>query len=88
MVAIHREGQFLVLQLAADEQRQRTFCSLEFVALVLQFLDASEDGLQLRRIVVSRKPSSCAFITMLLRPARSLTSTRRRLPTSAGSMCS
>ena len=38
--------------------------------------------------LVTRKPSSCAFITMLLLPARSLTSTRRRLPTSAGSMCS
>ena len=35
-----------------DEQRERTFRRLKLVARVLQFLDARENGLQLRRVVV------------------------------------
>ena len=74
---------------APDQQRQRAVRRLEFVALMLELLDAVQHVAQFRRLrCVTSKPSSRAFITMLLRPARSLMSTCRALPTSAGSMCS
>ena len=73
----------------ADEQRERAFGGLVFVALVFQFLDAIRGSAFNSGVsFVSLKPSSCAFMTMLLRPARSLMSTLRALPTSDGSMCS
>ena len=76
-------------QRAADEQRQRSVGGLELVAAVLELLDPREHRLAARGVSFDRsKPSSRAFITMLLRPARSLMRTWRELPTDAGSMCS
>ena len=71
------------------------FCSYPTTARGWKTLDAERVREHLDAIaripgvsLVSRKPSSRAFISMLLRPARSLMSTLRALPTSAGSMCS
>ena len=45
------ERRLPVLQQFADQKGERTFRGFEFVALMLQFFDAGENRLQLRRVV-------------------------------------
>src|SRR5207249_9142344 len=45
------ERRLPVLQKFADQEGERAFRGFEFVALMLQFFDAGENRLQLRRVV-------------------------------------
>ena len=88
MISLRVEQRFAMFERLADEQCQRTFGGFEFVALVLQFLDAIQDRLQFRRVV-------CELEAEFLRLHHDVAAAREvadedvaRVADERGSMCS
>jgi hypothetical protein len=77
-----------VVEDTPDEEGERRLGGLVFEAWASGFLTwavmARVSGASVRRL----KPSSAAFMRMLVRPDMSRLSTRRRVPTASGWMCS
>ena len=78
------------LQRLADEELEGAVGGFEIVALVFGLFDAFDAvrGGPRRSSRSARVRARAACRSTLLRPERSLTSTRWRLPTSSGEMCS
>ncbi|GIT38562.1 MAG: hypothetical protein Ct9H300mP7_4830 [Verrucomicrobiota bacterium] len=67
-----------------NQQSQRALRTFVIVAEMLLLLDLGKDAFYWGVSSLMRIPISWAFITILLRPARSLTRIRRLLPTAFG----
>jgi hypothetical protein len=87
-VAVHIEEVHARIERLAHQQLEGAFGRFQLVAFVFHLLDALQQfaaGIFVRR---SARPCCFSLYRMLPRPERSLTSTRWRLPTGSGVMCS